>query len=160
MQLQATRTSRGQKNRRLNSYWSPEVKLLDAEMDETAQGTESSEVAESETEPGSFSAKWRDHFRVDSGGAGPLGPVPLGQTVTQTWLLDVTVRRLSEASSSWQVPWAGHFGEEKTQSFFCVCCSLLFLNYIAKPLNIFFFSAFGIFCMNNYLIQWGIFLPF
>lgn len=84
VQLQAMRLSRGQKNRRLNYYWSPEVKKLDVEMDETAQGTESSEVADSEREPGSFSVKWRDHFRVNSGGAGPLGPVLLGQTMTQT----------------------------------------------------------------------------
>ena len=40
VQLQAMRTSRGQKNRRLKYYWLPQVKPLDVEMDETAQGTE------------------------------------------------------------------------------------------------------------------------
>lgn len=54
VQLQAMRTSRGQKKSKLKYYWSPQVKPLDAEMDETAQGTESSEVAESEREPGSL----------------------------------------------------------------------------------------------------------
>lgn len=45
---------KGTEESKLKYYWSPQVKPLDAEMDETAQGTESSEVAEFEREPGSL----------------------------------------------------------------------------------------------------------
>ena len=85
VQLQAIRTSRGQKNRSLKYYWAPQVKPLDVGMDETAQGTESSEVAESEREPGSLLVKWRDRFRMNSGGAAPLGQVLVRKWV-RPWL--------------------------------------------------------------------------